>query len=131
MDRIEVRNGESITITLSPEEEAIELAKQPTAEDIFNEAVQKIEDDLDQFIDDAAKAENYGKVTMSPTASCLSYAGFDNAHRSRAEAFGQWVASIWPVAYQIQADYMYGIRTEEPTLEIIISELPPMGWPTI
>jgi hypothetical protein len=97
-------------------------------EDIFTEKVQAIEDGLDQFIDDVAKTKKYGTVHMSPTEACLAYAGYDNPFRAEAEAFGKWKASIWPLVFQIQDDFLAGKRPE-PTLEIIISELPPMEWP--
>lgn len=96
---------------------------------IFTEKVQAIEDGLDRFIDDVAKDKRYGTVHMSPTEACLAYAGYDNPFRAEAEAFGKWKASIWPIVFKIQDDYLDGKRPE-PTLEIIISELPPMVWAT-
>jgi hypothetical protein len=108
-----------------------------TADEIANNSiialaakVQLIEDGLDGMIDETAKSQRYGTISMSPTAACLAYVGYDNPYREEAEAFGIWKASIWPIVFQIQEDYLKGLRPE-PTLEIIISELPPMEWPII
>ena len=95
----------------------------------FKGKLQGIEDGLDLFIDDVAKTRKYGTIHMSPTEACLAYAGYDNQYMAEAETFGQWKSSIWPIVFKIQADYLEGKR-EEPTLKIIISELPLIVWPS-
>lgn len=112
------------TVALTPEETSTRY------EDEINSLMQVMEDKLDTMVDDIANAKGYGKTTMSPTASCLSYAGYDNAHRANAEIFGQWIASLWPVAYQIQADFLYGL-IPQPTEAEVLAAMPPMVWPVI
>ena len=125
INKFELR-GEIITPISGTEITYRVIDKAP--EDIFNGKVQAIEDGLDRFIDDVAKAKKYGTIHMSPTEACLAYAGYDNPFKEEAEVYGKWKASIWPIVFQIQDDYLDGKRPE-PTLEIIISELPPMVWP--
>lgn len=89
---------------------------------------QGIEDALDNYIDSVAAARGYRRVGVTPSASCLGYAGFTNAYQSEAIAFGQWVASLWPIVFQIQADVRNNLRPV-PTAAQVISELPAMVWP--
>jgi hypothetical protein len=89
---------------------------------------QYIEDALDEYIDSVAAARGYARVGVTPSASCLGYAGFVNPYQAEAIAFGQWMASLWPVVFQIQADVRNNLRPV-PTAAQVISELPVMVWP--
>lgn len=89
---------------------------------------QEIEDALDSYIDSVAAARGYRRVGVTPSASCLGYAGFVNPYQAEAVAFGQWVASLWPAVFQIQSDVLNNIRPV-PTAEQVIAELPVMVWP--
>ena len=116
-----------------PTEQELEAVSKDDVEALLvvrqiREKVQEIEDWLDKFIDEVANAKRYGTINMSPTAACLAYVGYDNQYRAEAEAFGAWKASIWPIVFKIQDDYLNGKRPE-PTLGIIIGELPSMMWP--
>lgn len=115
-------------IPLSEAEEADRLSRIPTAEKIITAKIQEIEDALDALVDDVAKAKGYGKKSVTPTASCLGYAGYNNPHRANAEAFGLWSATLYGDALQIQADYLYGL-IDEPTLEEVVAQMEPMEWP--
>ena len=98
-----------------------------TAEQIKTAKINTIGASLDMYIDSVAKAKGYGTNTMSPTAACIAYVGYDNPYRVEAESFAVWKASIWPIVFQIQADVESG-SIPEPTLDEIIAQLPVMVW---
>jgi hypothetical protein len=83
---------------------------------------------IDNYIDKVAKDKGYGRAGVSPSVSCLGYAAYENPYQAEAVAFGQWIASLWPVVHQIVYDVETGVRPV-PTLAEIFSELPMMEWP--
>jgi hypothetical protein len=106
-------------------EEVVSILNPPlTAE----ETVAQIEAEIDLYIDKVAKAKGYETISMSPTAACVSYAGYPNIYQQEAIAFGTWKANIWPTVHEIYADVQNGLRPI-PTAEEVISELDIMVWP--
>jgi hypothetical protein len=87
----------------------------------------ELERAIDNHIDKVAHEKGYGRDGLSPSAACLGYAAYENAYQTEAVAFGQWLASLWPVVYQVMNDVEAGIR-DIPTAEELISELPEMEW---
>ncbi len=87
-----------------------------------------LEKAIDQHIDKVAKDKGYGRVDVSPSAACLGYASYTNQYQAEAVAYGEWIASLWPVVHQIMADVQAGTR-DVPTTEQLIAELPAMVWP--
>lgn len=88
----------------------------------------ELETALDLYIDSVASQRGYGTATMCPTAACIAYAGYPNLYQAEAVAFGQWKASIWPVAFAIQAEVFAGTRPV-PTAAELIAALPVLVWP--
>ena len=86
-----------------------------------------LEKAIDQHIDSVAAAKGYGRDGMTPSAACLGYAAYANEYQSEAVAFGEWIASLWPVVYQIMDAVETGAR-DIPTAEELIAELPEMVW---
>jgi hypothetical protein len=89
----------------------------------------ELEKAIDNHIDQVAKDKGYGRDGLSPSAACLGYAAYENAYQAEAVAFGQWIASLWPVVYQVMNDVETGLRPV-PTRDELIAELPVMGWPS-
>lgn len=83
---------------------------------------------VDRHIDSVAKEKGYARIGVSPSVSCLGYASFSNPWQAEAITFGEWIASLWPALWQIQADVESGARTL-PTEAELIAELPTMVWP--
>lgn len=83
---------------------------------------------IDKHIDQVAKDKGYGRVGMTPSAACLGYASFPNDYQAEAIAYGQWIASLWPVINQIMTDVQSGTRAI-PTEAELIAALPGMVWP--
>lgn len=113
-----IENGDVIQIVpaeKTPQERAAEL-------------VEMIELAIDLHIDKVARDKGYGTATMSPTAACISYAGYENIYQFESVAFGVWKANIWPAVHQIYADVQNGLR-QIPTAEEVIAELDLMVWP--
>lgn len=100
----------------------------PTDQELHDAKVKLIENGIDTHIDNTAAAKGYGTNSMSPTAACVAYTGYDNPYRIEAEAFAVWKASIWPIVFQIQSDYEAGSRPE-PAIDDIIAEIPEIVWP--
>lgn len=100
----------------------------PTSEQIITGKIQLFEDGLDDLIDNVAKAKGFGKTSMTPTASCLGYAGYTNSQQENAIAFGVWMDKVYLDALQIQADFFYGL-IPEPTFEEVVAQLDQMVWP--
>jgi len=92
------------------------------------EVLARLESAVDGHIDATAQAKGYGRVGVSPSVACLGYASYPNPYQAEAVAFGEWMASLWPVCYQIQAAVLDGTRTA-PTGAELIAELPAMVWP--
>jgi hypothetical protein len=117
-------NGISINVTTG-EATSVQVAVYPlTSEQI---AVQ-LEAAVDKHADAVAAARNYGRAGVPPSVACLGYAGYANPYQAEAVAFGNWMASLWPACYQIQADVIAGTRSA-PTEVELIAELPVMVWP--
>ena len=60
--------------------------------------------------------------------SCIARAGYENAFRARAIAFGQWMDGCNVFGYALMDDVIAG-RVQMPTVEEFIAMLPPMVWP--
>jgi hypothetical protein len=85
-----------------------------------------LEASVDRHADAVAKTKGYGRVGVSPSASCIGYSGYQNEFQAEAISFGVWLASLWPVCWAIQADVEAGLR-DIPTEEELIMELPIWG----
>lgn len=107
------------------EAEALAIANPPpTPEQI----AAQLEAEVDKHADAVAAARNYGRAGVPSSVACLGYAGYTNPYQAEAVAFGNWMASLWPVCYQIQADVIAGTRATPIEAELI-AELPVMVWP--
>jgi hypothetical protein len=109
--------------------DAVVITKEEKEIKYKEQLVTSLENAIDKHVDDVAKAKGYGTVSMSPTAACISYAGYPNVYQNEAIAFSQWKADIWPLIHQIYADVENGIRPI-PSAEEILSEIPEMVWPS-
>lgn len=86
-----------------------------------------IERAFDKHMDDTASARGYGRNGVSPSASCIGYAGYPNQWQAEAIKFAQWSAACCALLIQGQADVIAGARAM-PTPEQAIAELPLMVW---
>jgi hypothetical protein len=102
----------------------------PIPEPTIEQIKATLETAIDQHIDQIAKYKRYGRAGISPSVACLGYASYLNPYQAEAIAYGQWIASIWPVVNQIMADVESGTRPI-PTEQELISELPEMIWPEL
>lgn len=106
-------------------------------------ASKKIEDKIDLYADSVAEAKGYRRVGVTPSNSCIGYAGYPNAYQAQGIAFGQWLAGCWPIVYAfqatVQADIAAGTRTipiTDADMDSLTNELinildttHPMVWP--
>ena len=99
-----------------------------TPEQIIEIKIQQLKTTVDLYIDQVASDKGYGRVGVSPSAACIGYASYTNAYQAEAIVYSEWVASIWPVSYQIISDINANLRTI-PTEQELIIELPVMIWP--
>lgn len=88
----------------------------------------QLEAAVDRFVDSTAEARGYGRVGVTPSVACIGYAGYPNQYQTEAITFGDWVSSLWPACYQIQADVLAGLRVA-PTETELLAELPQLVWP--
>jgi hypothetical protein len=102
----------------------------PIPEPTIEQIKATLEAAIDKHIDQIAKYKRYGRAGISPSVACLGYAAYLNPYQAEAIAYGQWIASIWPVVNQIMADVESGLRPI-PTEQELISELPEMIWPEL
>lgn len=89
----------------------------PITVDDFRRAIQS-------HIDATAQQRSYDSGV-----TCSSYVGSANqAWAAEASAFVAWRDAVWSHAYAELANVEGGHR-DEPTIEAILAELPPMIWP--
>lgn len=104
--------GEALPFEPAPESAPLTL-------DDFRRAIQ-------WRIDATAQARSYDSGI-----TCASYVGSTNpAWAAEAAAFVAWRDGVWTHAYAELAKVESGQR-EQPTIEVILAELPPMIWPPI
>lgn len=82
---------------------------------------------FDEHIDSVASQRGYKRAGVTPSASCIGYAGYPNPYQAEAIKFGQWVADCCAMLIAERAKVEAGIRTM-PSPAQAISELPPMEW---
>jgi hypothetical protein len=83
----------------------------------------EIEHAFELYMDSVAQNKTY-----DDRKSCMLYAGYTNPFQTEATAFAQWVASVWVLAVQQQAEVIAGKRAM-PTPAQAVSEIPDMVWP--
>lgn len=88
---------------------------EPTLDDISKQ----FEDGIQLYLDRAAQAKGYDNITTA-----CSYAGAENPFQAEAQSFITWRGNVWAYCYQ-QLDKVKSGEREIPTIEQIISELPP------
>lgn len=100
-----------------------DLNPAPTPTELFK----AIDEAFDKHIDAVAKARGYGRLGVTPAASCIGYASYPNQWQAEAIKFGQWSATCCAQMIQGQNDIIAGLRTI-PTPEEAVLELPVMVW---
>ena len=98
-------------------------ASQMTQADYFK----AIDQAFDKHLDAVAAARGYGRVGVTPSASCVGFAGYPNPWQTEAIKFAQWSANCCTLLIQGQNDVISGTR-QMPTPEQAIAELPVMVW---
>jgi hypothetical protein len=82
---------------------------------------------FDAHIDAVAFQRGYKRAGVTPSASCIGYAGYPNPYQAEAIKFGQWVADCCALLIAERAKVVAGTRMM-PTPAEAIAELPPMVW---
>jgi hypothetical protein len=123
---LEVRNRSDVNQYITDNMDALLDKAKTQEEQIFTEQVEQA---IDKHIDQVARERGYGRIGISPSTACLGYAASANPFQEEAIAFSTWMASVWPVVWQIQEDIKMGIRGVPITTQII-AELPVMVWPS-
>jgi hypothetical protein len=97
----------------------------PTQEDI----AAQLEAGLDAFFESKV-AEHNGAVgtTFADRHSLIERAGFPGPYQAMAQAFGTWMDTCNAYAQSVKSACLAGTRAI-PTLDQLISELPPLVWP--
>jgi hypothetical protein len=123
--RLEIRNRLNLESYVTNNFDAL-ILKAKQAEIV--QVKVNLEKAIDRHIDRVAKDKGYGREGLSPSAACLGYASFTSNYQTEAIAYGEWIASLWPVVYQIMQEVEAGTR-DIPTAEELIAEMPEMLWP--
>ena len=84
---------------------------------------------IDGYIETVAADRGYGRKGVAPSVACSGYAGYSNSYQAEAQAYIAWMASLWPVCWQIMQEVADGQRPI-PTDQELLAALPPMVWPT-
>lgn len=91
-----------------------------TQEEILSEYITLVQ----QYLDSTAKSRGYDGII-----SLCSYKGSTDAVFNKEGTAGvAWRDSVWRTCYSIRDEVLAGTRTEIPTAESLISELPIFTW---
>lgn len=112
-----------LVVYLDRVEWSVEPRPAPTVEAVMA----ALELAVDQHIESVARAKRYGTATISPRASCVSYAGFPNPFQAEAIKYAQWVAACYVRCGELIAEVEAGQRPT-PTEAELIALLPVMVW---
>lgn len=118
--------SESVSMaTLTPEELTKVLPPDPIPSAQLFAAIDAA---CDNHYDAVAASRGWGRVGITPSAACAMRANYPNPWQQEAIAFVTWVDTC--VAYLIseKTKIISGIRTNIPTPEEAIAELPTIIW---
>jgi hypothetical protein len=115
-----------IRVVTDAEHEAL-IAKREAANKTPEQLAAEIDAAFDAHIDSVAAQRGYKRAGVTPSASCIGYAGYPNPYQAEAIKFGQWVADCCALLIAERAKVVAGTRTM-PTPAEAIAELPPMVW---
>lgn len=83
-------------------------------------------DAIQNYLDVTAQTRNYSNII----SACSYAAGTHPKYSLEGKACLSWREAVWDKSYEILNDVQAGNRPI-PTIEQVISELPPMEWPNI
>lgn len=81
------------------------------------------EREIDKYIDSVAQQRGYdNRITATMRAGVIG-----SPYQAECQRFATWMDSVYQYCYQVMNDVLSG-RRPAPTIEQLISELPPFSW---
>lgn len=96
----------------------------PTNEELFNKAKSEFISKIDALLNKEAQNKGYDNIV-----SAVSYAGYDNAFKAEAIAFGKWRAEIWTWGYGVMAKVKSGEIDINSDIDELIKSAPKLKLP--